>query len=133
MNNIEENKIEEIKGELTSEEKNLLHDEIFEKMKLALIDEKRLLGRFIEFCKEYTGFEYDEMGENMEEADDVLRKCDKIRDKFLLNIETKLLYIFSNVKTNTLTQILTFELDTKDAQFKVILEVMPNSFNLEII
>jgi len=73
------------------------------------------------------------MGMNMEEGEDILRKTDKIRDKFLNAIEEKLLYIFENTETNTLTRIITFHLDAKEFQYKVILEVFEDSFNLEII
>ena len=108
-------------------------EEVFQNMKLALIEEKRLLGRFNEFCEDHTNFEYDEMGMNMEEAEDILRKTDKIRDKFLGTIEEKLLYIFENTDTNTLTRIITFDLDAKEFQYKAIIEVFDDSFNLEII
>lgn len=114
------------------EEQEKLKDEVFEKLKDALLEEKRLIGRFYDFCEEHTHFEYDELGMNMEEGEDILRKTDKIRDKFLSSIEEKLLYIFENVETNTLTRIITFDLDTKEIQYKVILEVFEDSFNLEI-
>ena len=108
-------------------------DEVFQNMKSALVEEKRLIRRFYDFCEEHTHFEYDEMGMNMEEGEDILRKTDKIRDKFLNTVEEKLLYIFENTETNTLTRIITFDLDTKEFQYKVILEVFDDSFNLEII
>ena len=110
-----------------------LKDEVFENLKLAIIDEKRLLGRFYEFSCEHANFEYDEMGMNMEEGDEVLRKTDKIRDKLLNNLQEKLLYIFDNIETNTLTSIITFDLDAKEFQYKVVLEVLEDSFNLEIV
>ena len=139
MNNTENRKTEIVDEEILIEDNNSeeelqnIKDEVFEKMKLALIDEKRLLCRFIDFCDEYNNFEYDEMGVNMEEADAVLKRCDKIRDKFLVNIEEKLLYVFENVKTNTLTNMISFNVDTKENKFKVVIEVMSDSFNLEVI
>jgi len=123
---------ESIENEEKIDEKSELKDEVFENLKIAILEEKRLLGRFYEFSCEHGNFEYDEMGMNMEEGDEVLRKADKIRDKFLNNIQEKLLYIFENVETNTLTNMVSFDLDTKEYQFKVVLEVLNDSFNLEV-
>jgi formamidopyrimidine-DNA glycosylase len=126
-------KIEE--EELTQEQqeaKEILKDEVFEKLKIALLEESRLIGRFYEFCEEHTHFEYDEMGMNMEEGEDILRKADKIRDKFLNIIEEKLLYIFDNIETNSITRMITFDLDAKEFQYRVVIEVFQDSFNLEI-
>ena len=107
--------------------------EVFENLKIALIEQKRLLARFCDFCEEHNNFEYDEMGMNMEEGEDILRMTNKIRDKFLASIEEKLLYIFQNVETNTLTHIVSFDLDAKENQYKVVIEVLEDSFNLEIL
>jgi len=112
--------------------RDIFRDELFEKFKIALVDEQRLLKRFYDFCGQYDSFEYDEMGLNMDEAKDVLRKTNKIRDKFLNSIEEKLLYVFENIETNTLTNIISFDLDAKEFKFKVVLEVFTDSFNLEI-
>jgi len=112
--------------------KDLLKYEIFEKLKIALIDQKRLLGRFHQFCEEYTTFEYDEMGMNMEEADEVLRKANKIRDKFMNIIQENTLYIFENILTHTQTNIITFSLFTQEFDYKIILDISQDSFNLTI-
>ncbi len=114
------------------EQREEFRDELFEQLKIALVDEQRLLKRFYDFCGQYDSFEYDEMGLNMDEAKEVLRKTNKIRDKFLNSIEEKLLYVFENVETNTLTNIISFDLDAKEFKFKVVLEVFTDSFNLEI-
>ena len=55
---------------------------------------KDLLKDFTIFVMNIINFEFDEMGINMDEADDILRKTNKIRDLFLSNIEEKLLCIF---------------------------------------
>jgi len=123
----------EIAEELDFEESDEIRDEIFTNLSSALIQEKRLIKRFYDFCDEYTHFEYDEMGLNMDEANDVLRKTNKIRDLFLLNIEEKLLYVFDNIESNTLTKIIRFDMDTKDNTYKVVIEVMSDSFNLELL
>jgi len=119
--------------EILDDENELIKDEVFSKLSYALIEEKRLISRFYNFCDEYNNFEFDEMGINMDESDDVLRKANKIRDLFLSNIESKLLYIFENVESNTLTKIITSDLDNKEDNYKVIIEIMSDSFNLEIL
>ena len=108
-------------------------DEVFLKLSSAFLEEKRLIKRFYDFCDECNDFEYDETGENMDEPIEILRKINKIRDKFLGNIEEKYLFIFDNVETNTLARIITADLDTKEHKYKLILEIMSDSFNLEIL
>jgi len=107
-------------------------DEIFLKLSDALLDEKRLLKRFYEFCENYNNFEFDEMGINMDESDDLVRKANKIRDLILSKIEDKLLYIFDSVKSDILTKSISLNLDLKEARYKVIIEVQNDSFNLEL-
>jgi len=122
----------EIVDEELIDDIDTLKEEVFSQLSASLIEEKRLLKRFYDFCDEYNNFEFDEMGINMDESDDVLRKTNKIRDLFLSNIEENLLYIFNNVESNTLTRVITFDLDAKEDSFKVIIEVMSDSFNLEL-
>ena len=86
-----------IDEELLDDDMDTLKDEVFSQLSATLIEEKRLIKRFYDFCDEYNNFEFDEMGLNMDEADDILRKTNKIRDLFLSNIEEKLLFIFNNV------------------------------------
>ncbi|MEA2050434.1 MAG: hypothetical protein U9O56_06875 [Campylobacterota bacterium] len=128
-----QNSDEQVENEELVDPRDIKKDEVFVELKNALIDEKRLLGRFIDFNSQYTYFEYDEMGINMEEADEVLVRANKIRDKLLLNIEQKLLYIFENVESNTITNIITLKLDTKEYQYNVIIEVLNDGLNLEIV
>jgi len=123
----------DIETEDTISQKEKIKDEVFEKLKDQLIVEARLIKRFYQFCKEYNEFEYDEQGLNMEESDDILRKANKIRDKFLTSIEQNLLFVFENIQTNSLTSMITFDLDTREFQYKVIIEVEENSFNLEVL
>ena len=126
------NIIEEELEEDIIDSRDLLKDEVFDKLKFAFVEEKRLLGRFYEFSVEHTNFEYDESGINMEEADDILRKTNKIRDKILNIIQEDLLFIFDDIETNTSTNIISFDLDAKEFQYKVVIEVLSDSFNLEI-
>lgn len=110
-----------------------LRDEVFSKLSDALIGEKRLLKRFYDFCEEYNNFDFDELGINIDESEDLLRKANKIRDLFLFNIEEKLLYIFDNITTNTSTRMISLDLDTKESSYKVIIEVKSDNFNLELL
>ncbi len=119
-------------SDIELDESEELKNEVFTKLSEALLEQKRLLKRFYDFCEEYNHFEYDEMGINMDEAEDMLRKTNKIRDLFLSKIEENLLYIFEDVQSNTLTRIITCTVDTKEDKYKVILEVMNGSFNLEL-
>jgi len=108
-------------------------DEIFSKLLDAFKDEQRLLKRFFDFCDEYNHFEFDEMGINMDEADDVLRKTYKIRDLLLSHVEDKLLYIFDDVESDTLSKTIFLNFDLEEKSFKLIIEVMSDSFNLELV
>jgi len=108
-------------------------DEVFTKLSDILLEEKRLLKRFYDFCEEYNNFEFDEMGLNMDEADDLLRKTDKIRNLIFSNIEDKLLYIFNYLESNVLTQTITMDLDLEKTSYKIVIKVMNDSFNLELV
>lgn len=107
-------------------------DEVFSRLLDALLEEKRLMKRLYDFCDEYNNFEFDELGINMNEADDVLRKSNKIRDLILSNVEDKLLYIFDNIKSDPLTKTITMDLDLKESSFKVLVSVENDSFKLEL-
>ncbi len=109
-----------------------LQDEIFEALKSALLQESRLLKRFYDFCQEYNFFEFDEMGMNMEEADEVLVKVNKIRDKLLENLKISTSYDFKTVKTDELYYKILLDI-IKDEEIKhCIIEVDVDSFDLEV-
>lgn len=110
-----------------------LKEEIFSALSLALKEEQRLLKRFYDFCEEYENFEYDESGINMDEANNILRKCNKIRNLILSNVEAKLLYRFDSIATNTLTKVIRCDLSLKNNQYKIIVEIKSDSFNLELL
>ena len=105
-------------------------DELFSKLSDALLEEKRLLKRFYDFCEEYNNFEFDEMGLNMDGADDILRKANKIRDLILSNIEENLSYVFENNKLQVLTKSFIADLKIQEKSYKVSVEVKSDSFNL---
>lgn len=122
---------EELIEDITLEE--TINEEFFSELSQAFKEEQRLLKRFYDFCEEYENFEYDESGINMDEADDILRKCNKIRDLILSNIEAKLLYRFDNMKTYTQKKMITANLSCKNNSFRIVTEVMSDSFNLELL
>ena len=107
-------------------------DEIFEKLSDSLVFEKRLIQRFYNFCTEYNDFEYDEMGINMEEADNILRKSYKIRDLFLSNIENEIICTFDDIDTEVFTKTLKMNMHIENYKYQVILQIKYDSFNLEL-
>jgi len=119
--------------EMELEEREEVRDDIFSQLSDTLLSEKRLLKRFFEFCEQYNNFEYDEMGINMEESEMVLKRVVKIRDLLLLNIEDKLSYSFDNVDSDVLTKCMTMEVVRDEIKYKIIIQVMPDSFHLELV
>ena len=124
-----EEKIEDFEEMTTSK-----RDEVFEQFKLALLNEDptRILGKFYNYCYEYTNFEFDESAMNMDEADDVLRKVNILRDKLLESLEEILSYRFEDIKTNTLEFQISFTTTIEESKYNIIIEVFPDSFDLEI-
>ena len=111
---------------------NEQRDEIFSDLSFALQEEKRLLKRFYDFCEEYTTFDYDESGINFDEAKEFNRKANKIRDLILSNIEAKLLCKLDNIDSNTEKKTITANCKINENKYHAIIEVMNDSFNLEL-
>ena len=109
-----------------------LQDEIFEKLKDAMIAESRLLQRYYNFCYEYNAFEFDEMGMNMEEAEEVLQKANKIRDILMANISELTKYEFASIKTDEVYYKILFDIIIEDGTKHCIIEVDIDSFDLEV-
>ena len=108
-------------------------EKLFIKLKDSFIKEYKLLKRFYDFSNMYENFEYDEQGLNMDDADDILRKANKIRDKFLDNVANRLNLQFEQRVSNTLLNTISFELTKETNQFKINLELLEDSFNLEVL
>ena len=104
-------------------------DEVFLKLSDALLEEKRLMGKFHSFCEEYINFEFDTNGVG---SGDILRQANKIRDLLLSNIEDRLVYIFENVKSNMLKKSFCMDLDLPAISYKITIKVKNDSFNLEL-
>ncbi len=109
-----------------------LQDEIFDKLRDALINEARLVKRFYDFCLEFNNFEYDEMGMNMEEADEVLARANKIRDKLLDSIMEISSYKFENIKTDEVYYKILFDIIIEEETKHCIIEADIDSFDLEV-
>ena len=122
--------IEDFESDVTAR-----RDAIFEKFKLALLNEDptRLLGKFYHYCNEYVNFEFDESALNMEEAEDILRKINILRDKLIHSLEETLSYKFENIKTDTMQFQISFRTTIEDIKYNVIIEIYPDSFDLEIL
>jgi hypothetical protein len=112
--------------------RELIRDELFENFKIALIDEKRLLKRFYDFCIAYNDFEYDEMGMNMEESEDISRKIIKIRDKFLDNVMENISSSFEHIDMDILNKSVWFDIKTEQYSYKIMIKILNDSFELEI-
>jgi len=110
-----------------------IRDENFSKLSDAFLNEKRLLKRFYTFCEAYNEFEFDEMGINMEDADDIVRKANKIRDKFLENIEENLGCSFENIRTTVASKMLEMDMCIEKQRYTFTIKILNDSFQLEFL
>ncbi len=133
MSDTEQIKIVDIVENEIDEQLDILKDEVFENLKESFIKEKRLLKRFYDFCEDYNFFEYDEMGMNMEDGETALRFVNKINEKILNNIQNDLSYKFKNIEVDTFKYKVSFILEIEQYKFTIVLEVLTDSFNLEIV
>jgi len=133
MSDTEQIKIVDIVENKIDEQLDILKDEVFENLKESFIKEKRLLKRFYDFCEDYNFFEYDEMGMNMEDGETALRFVNKINEKILNNIQNDLSYKFKNIEVDTFKYKVSFILEIEQYKFTIVLEVLTDSFNLEIV
>lgn len=66
-----------------------MNKEIYNNIKETFLEEARLIGRLDHFFNEFIDFEFDEMGINYEEVDEIAKKAQKINDKLIKNINEK--------------------------------------------
>lgn len=107
-------------------------DQLFSILKSAILQERRLLLRFYQFATQYNEYEYDEMGINMEEAEDLIRKANKIRDKFLVNIESHISNIVEKINSDILNRTIIFDILYNNNLYKVKIKAEEDSFELEV-
>lgn len=129
---IVDEEIEDFK-EIEPRSKEEIADELFEKLKDALLQEDRLIKKFYGFLDGYTEFDYDEMGLDFDEAEDLLRKANKIKDKIVLSLQEKLDISFYDISIETLHMMIIAHTKYEDEIFKIIIEVAQDSFDLEVI
>ncbi|MCK5110447.1 MAG: hypothetical protein KAQ94_02920 [Arcobacteraceae bacterium] len=138
IDKVKESRKTEILDEVNSDELgdeeviDELQDEIFEKLRVSLIQEARLVKRFYDFCLEFNSFEYDEMGMNMEEADEVLERANKIRNKLLNALMEHSSYKFTNIKTDEVYYKILFDIIVEDGVKHCMIEADVDSFDLEV-
>lgn len=115
---------------------NMNEEEIFEELKTKLLEQTRLLSRFYEFCLAYQEFEFDEVGLNIDEADNEKRKALKIKDKLLAEINNKSDYNLEEESSDILKNkiVLITKLNTNESKkiVKFVLSVEKDSFTLEL-
>jgi len=121
----------EIDDPISTEEEE--RERVFQEISFALIAQKRLMKRFYYFCEEYVNFEFDESGINFDEASELKRKAEKIRDLIFHNIESMLAYNLENINSNVEQSIITMNFKTEENTYNITIEVLNNSFNLEVL
>ena len=104
-----------------------MSDDIFEDLKTALLDQQRLLKRFYEYCLAYQDFEFDEMGLNIDEAQNEKRKALKIKDKLIKELNNTLKMPIEATITDTLKNSINLLVKMNINESKKIVE-----FNLSV-
>lgn len=66
-----------------------MKDEIYEKLEDAIMQESRLVEKTKNYMYEYFNFEYDGLGINMEEADLLMGRVEKLCTKLVDNIASR--------------------------------------------
>lgn len=114
-----------------------MNDEIFEELKSSLSTQERLLKRFYDFCIEYFNFEFDELGINADEAENIKRKALKIKDKIIQEINNsknyKIIDNSANIFENKVKLILQYNINESKKTVKFEIFVEKESFTVEII
>lgn len=113
-----------------------MNDEIFEDLKLALLDQTRLLKRFYGYCLAYQDFEFDEMGLNIEEADNEKRKALKIHDKLIEELNKVIKHPIDqtspDILKNMINLVIKYNINESKKIVEFVLSIEEDSFILEI-
>lgn len=111
-----------------------VRDELFEAVKNALLDkdEIRLLKKFYHYGEQHTEFDFDEMGLDFQESEDVLRRCNTLQTKIIERLQELLELEFTDTSIDTLHMMIVSKTIYKEQNFKVVIEVFEDSFDLEI-
>jgi hypothetical protein len=134
---IVDEEIEELDQKNTQESQQTpqeLRDELFSQVKDALLEEDqiRLLKKFYIHANQHTDFDFDDMGLDFEESEAILKRCTTLKNKIIAHLEASLELQFFDVSFDTLHMMIVAFTSYKEHQFKIIIEVFEDSFDLEI-
>ncbi len=132
----EVNESEDVEESIQEEEtppRELIRDKFFENVKNELLEQDRLLKKFFDHSDEHCEFDYEEMGLSFEEEEDLIRRANKLKDKILDNIEEKLDIKCGERKIDTLHNMIITDSSFEEENFRIVIEVFEDSFDLEII
>ncbi len=130
---IEDFEDESLESQEEIESPESIRDELFEKIKDALLEEDpiRLLKKFYQYAEEHTEYDFDDMGLDFEEGEDVLRRCNTLKDKIIDTLNNSFEELeFTPATIDTLHMMIITTTTYKEQNFKVIIEVFEDSFDL---
>jgi hypothetical protein len=137
MNETRQTVIEELEDEVTNEDQSPqeIRDELFELVKNNLLndDQLRLLQKFYLYGSQHSDFELDVSALSDEDADQALSRCHTLARKIVQNLATEVDQIQEQYEIDTLNMILVTYLEYKQTNFKIVLEIFEDSFDLEIV
>ena len=108
-------------------------DQFFEEIKTVLLEQDRLLTKFFAHSDEHCEFDYEEMGLSFEEEEDHLRRTNKLKDKILDQLDATIETKCTNRTIDTLHNMILCEAPFQEENFKVVIEVFEDSFDLEVV
>lgn len=125
---------EDTQKEILEASPESIRDELFEAVKNALLDEDeiRLLKKFYHYAEQHTEYDFDDMGLDFQEGEDILRRCNTLKTKIIEKLQELLELEFTDINIDTLHMMITSKTIYKEQSFKVVIEIFEDSFDLEI-
>ena len=108
-------------------------DQLFDEIKNALVTQDRILKKFFIYSDEHCEFDFEEIGLSFQEEEDHLRRTNKLKDKILDNVERLLEIKLANRKIDTLHNMIICDSTFDEENFRIIIEVYEDSFDLEVV
>jgi hypothetical protein len=126
---------EEIQEEIIEPSIESIKDNLFESIKNALLDEDeiRLLKKFYHYAEQHTEFDFDDMGLDFNEGEDLHRRCNTLKNKIIEKLQELLELEFQETTIDTLHMVIITHTTYKEQTFKIVIEVFEDSFDLELI
>jgi hypothetical protein len=126
---------EEIQEEIIEPSIESIRDNLFESIKNALLDEDeiRLLKKFYHYAEQHTEFDFDDMGLDFNEGEDLHRRCNTLKNKIIEKLQELLELEFQETTIDTLHMVIITHTTYKEQTFKIVIEVFEDSFDLELI